>query len=81
MSILDDVALDDHGFTRDPYPWTVDIAEAIAESLGHEGLDYPPVIVIEHRTGALYGQSSQIRRSRTECSPGVARLARKRCHV
>ena len=48
MSILDDVALDDHGFMRDPHQWSVDIAEAIAESLGLEGLGLPRVIVIEH---------------------------------
>ena len=48
MSILDDVAFDEHGFMLDPQQWTVDIAEAIAESLGREGLGYPRVLVIEH---------------------------------
>jgi len=47
MRTLDQVAFDEQGFMRDPQQWTADIAEAIAESLGLEGLGFPRVQVIE----------------------------------
>jgi sulfur relay (sulfurtransferase) DsrC/TusE family protein len=47
MTILDQVAFDEHGFMRDPQQWSADVGEAIAESLGLEGLGYARVRVIE----------------------------------
>jgi sulfur relay (sulfurtransferase) DsrC/TusE family protein len=47
MTILEQVAFDEHGFMRDSQQWTADVAEAIAESLGLEGLGYARVRVIE----------------------------------
>jgi tRNA 2-thiouridine synthesizing protein E len=47
MAILDQVGFDESGFMLDPREWTADVGEAIAESLGLDGLDYPRVRVIE----------------------------------
>jgi tRNA 2-thiouridine synthesizing protein E len=47
MAILEQTAFDEDGFMRDPQQWTADIAKAIAESLGLEGLGYAQVRVIE----------------------------------
>ena len=47
MTSLDQVAFDEHGFMRDPQQWSADVGEAIAESLGLEGLGYARVRVIE----------------------------------
>lgn len=47
MAILDQIAFDEHGYMRDPNQWNADVGEAIAESLGPEGLGYARVRVIE----------------------------------
>ncbi len=46
MPNLEQVALDENGFMRDPHQWSADVGEAIAESLGLEGLGFARVQVI-----------------------------------
>jgi sulfur relay (sulfurtransferase) DsrC/TusE family protein len=47
MAILEEIAFDEYGYLRDPDQWNADVGEAIAESLGLEGLGYARVRVIE----------------------------------
>lgn len=47
MAILDQITFDEYGYLRDPDQWNADVGEAIAESLGLEGLGYPRMRVIE----------------------------------
>jgi sulfur relay (sulfurtransferase) DsrC/TusE family protein len=47
MAILEEIAFDDYGYLRNPDQWNADVGEAIAESLGLEGLGYARVRVIE----------------------------------